>query len=312
MYTKLICALLISTLLFSCDRNEKKLSVNDLAMSPVEKSPRDKNSNETDQKIPVATELVTVTDTTTALPPQSRQQSTIKTPPAVNINSDWNKKIIKTAGIKIEVKNFKNYNDFLYSKVKQYGGYIAQEDNNLTDEKSETVVSIKVPVQLFDGLISDLTNTDNTILEKSIKSEDVTGEAVDTKSRLEAKKQMRLKYLDFLKESKNMGEILQVQNEINNIQEEIESAAGRFASLTNQAAYSTINLTFFQPSAGFKPSDKAPGFFTKTAAAFKTGADWVSDLFIALISIWPLLAVGGIVFFVYKKRKTAKPVPQNV
>ena len=79
--------------------------------------------------------------------------------------------------------------------------------------------------------------------EKKITSEDVTTEVIDTRSRLEAKKQVRLRYLDLLKQAKNMEEILSVQSEINGIQEQIESAAGRMEYLQHSSSFSTIHLT---------------------------------------------------------------------
>ena len=152
---------------------------------------------------------------------------------------------------------------------------------------------------------------DGKVTEKKISSEDVTGEVVDTKSRLEAKKQMRLKYLEFLKQSKNMEEVLQVQNEINSIQEQIESAAGRVAFLTNQSAMSTINLTFYQPLEGYKPTDAAPTFLTRLSNAFKTGTGWIAELFVGLVSIWPLLLIVFTVYFGWKKMRPAKVITQK-
>jgi hypothetical protein len=43
-----------------------------------------------------------------------------------------------------------------------------------------------------------------------------------------------------------MKEILQVQQEINSIQEQMESASGRINYLSHQSAYSTIHLQYFQ------------------------------------------------------------------
>ena len=226
-------------------------------------------------------------------------------------NIDWDKKIIKTATLKLEVKDFKGYNDDIHKTVKQFGGYIAQEQQNLTDEKSETIISIKVPVNQFETMMNQLPCGNGKVLEKRITTEDVTGEVVDTKSRLEAKKQMRLKYLEFLKQSKNMEEVLQVQNEINSIQEEIESAAGRVEFLSHQSSYSTINLTFFQPLAGYKPTEETPSFFTRTSQAFKMGTNWIADLFIALISMWPILLIMPGVYIGWKKLKPSKVINQN-
>lgn len=203
-------------------------------------------------------------------------------------NTDWDKKIIRTAALKLEVKNFKTYNDIVHNDAKHYGAYIAGEDQSESKEKKESTISIKVPVDQFENLLNWLPSDSDKIIEKKITSEDVTGEVVDTKSRLQAKEQMRLKYLEFLKQSKNMEDVLKVQEEINSIQEEIESASGRINYLSHQSAYSTINLTFYQPLEGYDPANDSPGFFKRTIHAFNTGFNSIADVFIGIVSIWPL------------------------
>lgn len=216
-------------------------------------------------------------------------------------NPDWNKKIIKTAFLKLEVKDFKAYSDIVHRAAKQYGGYVANEEQNQSDEKKESTISIKVPVEQFETLLNQLPSDSDKIIEKKITTEDVTGEVVDTKSRLQAKEQMRLKYLEFLKQAKNMEDVLKVQSEINDIQEEMESASGRINYLSHQSAYSTINLTFFQPLPGYNPSNASPGFFTRTSNAFKTGFNSMAEIFIEIISIWPLCLLGFGVWILWKR-----------
>ncbi len=303
MKTKLIITLFLFSLIFiSCNRAGKQNNVAgyETQIAELKRTPFETADKEDKQKIPVGTLKQAVTDSGT-------------TPLAVKpvANPDWDKKIIKTATLKLEIKDFKGYNDNVHKTVKQFGGYIAQEEQNLTDEKSETVISIKVPVDQFETMLNQLPGGDVKLLERKITTEDVTGEVVDTKSRLEAKKQMRLKYLEFLKQSKNMEEVLQVQNEINSIQEEIESAAGRIEFLSHQSAYSTIHLTFFQPLAGYKPSEDSPSFLTRVSNAFKTGASWIADLFVGLIAIWPLLLISIGLYIGWKKLKRSKIIPQN-
>lgn len=221
---------------------------------------------------------------------------------APNSNPDWEKKIIKTATLKLEVKNFKTYSDIVHRATKQYGGYVSNEEQNQSEEKKEATISIKVPVEQFESLLNQLPSDSDKIVEKKITTEDVTGEIVDTKSRLQAKEQMRLKYLEFLKQAKNMEDVLKVQSEINDIQEEMESASGRINYLSHQSAYSTINLTFYQLLPGFVPADVTPGFLSRTLAAFKTGFNFIAELFIGIISIWPLLLAVIFVWYLIKKR----------
>ncbi len=289
-------ALLISSLFFSCHSSKEKdqLVANDLKMAAIENVPLLENENEKKQ-IPVGKRQILATDS-----------SATQTPLKPADLTDWDKKIIKTATLKLEVKDFQHYNELVHQTVKKFGGYIAQEEQNLSEEKTETSISIKVPVDQFETMMNQLPGADVKILERKITTEDVTGEVVDVKSRLQTKMKMRLKYLDFLKQSKNMEEVLQVQNEINEIQEAIEAAAGRVEYLTHQSAMSTINLSFYQPINGYQPSDGAPSFLTRVTDAFKNGGKWIADVLIGLISLWPLLLIvlGGM--FIFKKKFSVK------
>jgi len=219
---------------------------------------------------------------------------------------DWDKKIIKTASLNFEIKEYKSYNSSLREKIKQVGGYTAQEEQNQSDYKIENTLTIKVPVDQFDNAVTLFTNSVEKLNEKKITSQDVTTEVVDTKSRLEAKKQVRQRYMDLLKQAKNMEEILNVQSEINDIHEEIESATGRIEYLGHSSSFSTINLTFYQvlnPSA--KDTDQ-PSFGTKLSNAFRTGWSWVGELFVGIVSIWPVLLMIFIAFIIYKRTRIVK------
>ena len=309
MYTKqLLTAILFLSIFISCNK----------ATKTKENSYKDNNKlaelkkGTVEEVQSTSFQAYATTDSTASEPPQVQGQAPTQIPPVKHVaNPDWDKKIIKTAILRLEVPDFNIYSESVHKTIKQYGGYVAQEEQNLSNEKSETTISIKVPVDQFETMMDQLPVQSSKVLERKITTEDVTGEVVDTKSRLEAKKQMRLKYLDFLKQSKNMEEVLQVQGEINSIQEEIESAAGRINFLSHQASYSTINLTFYQPFAGFKPTDGKPNFFTRLTIAFRSGVEWFADIFVGLMSLWPFILISIIAVIVWKRSRVRKPIQQN-
>ena len=292
---KLIVAPLLLLMFISCDKTKKENSIAGLQLIDKQTEPEQKKVDGNFQGPVVA-------DSVAPTPSGITKQVS---------NPDWDKKIIKTATLKLEVKDFQHYNESLHKTIKQYGGYIANEEQNLSDEKTETVMSIKVPVEQFETMMNQLPGEAVKVIERKITTDDVTGEVVDIKSRLEAKKEMRLKYLEFLKQSKNMAEVLQVQQEINGIQEEIEAAAGRVGFLSQQASFSTINLIFFQPVSGFKPTDSNPNFFTRISLAFRSGVNWFADIFVGLMSIWPFILMLVIAFVAWKRSKIRKPIRQN-
>lgn len=284
---KIFIAFVVFILIISCGDNSKELvEVN----KPVEL-----------QDIAIQSEIDREEDKKPE-PEQAKQnQQNIPAP-----KPDWDKKIIKTASLKVEIKDYKSYNSSLREKIKQVGGYTAQEEQSQSDYKIENTLTIKVPVDQFDNAVTLFTNSVEKLNEKKITSQDVTTEVVDTKSRLEAKKQVRQRYMDLLKQAKNMEEILNVQSEINDIHEEIESATGRIEYLGHSSSFSTINLTFYQVLNASARGTDQPSFGTKLSNAFRTGWSWVGELFVGIVSIWPLLLMIFIAFIIYKRTRIPK------
>jgi hypothetical protein len=218
-----------------------------------------------------------------------------------------NKKIIKTATMHLEVKDFAKYNDMVHKSLRQYGAYIAQEDQSANDYSVSNNISIKVPVDQFEDMLNALPS-DAKLLDKKITSEDVTGEVVDIKSRMEAKKQMRARYLEFMKQAKNMEEVLSVQASINDIQADIESADGRVDYLSHNAAYSTINLSFSSILDANKKEEAEPNFASRLGASIIAGGKGLGEIVIALFALWPLFLLIGLGVFVFKKISKTKSV----
>lgn len=216
-------------------------------------------------------------------------------------NNDWDKKIIKTAEVTLELKDYNVFDNNIHQSVKAYGAYIASEKQNHTGYELRNSITIKVPVAQFDALVNSLSGTDIQVLEKNISTEDVSSEIVDIKARLEAKKQVRERYLDLLKQAKNMKDILSVQQEINSIQEDIEAADGRANYLVHQSAYSTINLTYYQPLGGGYTGK--PGFLSKLGDAFSQSLDGLESFLLFIVFTWPLWLVLTAGYWFYRKRK---------
>lgn len=217
------------------------------------------------------------------------------------VDIDWDKKMIKTANIALQVKDFASFNDDIHNSIKNFGAYIASEEQSQTDGGIQNSISIKVPVAQFENLLNSFSKDAVTVVERKISTQDVTGEVVDTKARIEAKKQVRNRYMDLLKQAKNMKEILEVQQEINGVQEAIESGASSVNYLTHNASYSTINLRYFQYHSGANTIDDKPSFYKQLKDAFAQGVSIVGHLFLFLTSVWPFIIMGIVAWFVYQK-----------
>ena len=297
---KIFIAIMAIALFISCKNESEKesLAVPETDLKKIEMHMPEGGVNKSD---------IVGNDSDKTPAPQEEPDKAKKNQQTPVIKQDWDKKIIKTANLNLKVNDYNIYNTSLREKLKQFGGYIAQEEQSQSEYKIENILTVKIPVDQFDEAVNSISSNVKELNEKKITSEDVTTEVIDTRSRLEAKKQVRLRYLDLLKQAKNMEEILSVQSEINGIQEQIESAAGRMEYLQHSSSFSTIHLTFYQVLNGSAINSDKPTFSSRITDAFRFGWNWIGELSIGIVSIWPLLlAVAGIIIL-YKRSNRVKP-----
>ena len=207
--------------------------------------------------------------------------------------------------MQIECKLYRSYNQQLHALVKQYGGWLASESEVQEPNRINNTVSIKVPVAQFEDFLITINGLDGKTLQKNIATQDVTGQVVDTKGRIAVRKEMRDKYMNMLNRTSKMEDVLQVQSKIDDIHEEIEMAATRLESLQHQSAYSTVNINFYQlldAASLNEDAVKMPGFGSRILSAAANGGSWVVDLFVGLVSIWPLLLAGALVIYFIRKK----------
>ena len=201
---------LLLCIVFACNNaSEKEMAAADIAQLS-------KTADE-------AKEIATYKEEQPAPPPGGNKQPQNPQQPntTTTVNMDWEKKIVKNADLNLEVTDYNAYNQQVHTSVKQWGGYVAQETQQSSEYKKENTITIKVPVDQFDNIVTALTSGKEKVIVKKITSEDVTGEVVDTRARMEAKRQIRQRYMDFLKQARNMEEILQVQNVINGLKPQV-------------------------------------------------------------------------------------------
>ena len=220
-------------------------------------------------------------------------------------NTDWNKKIIKTGTLTSETENYHKYNIQIHELLKKWETYIASEQENSSSYKIENVLTIKIPVQYFDEAVQQLSfSATGKLLAKQITASDVTAEFFDTRARIETKKRIRLRYLDMVQKAKNVEEVLQVEREINSMQEQIEAAEGRINYLGHSAAYSTIQLTFFQILNSEAANGENPAFGVRLLTAVTDGSRWVGEFIIFMLTLWPIwIGAGAIILLVRRIRK---------
>jgi len=207
-------------------------------------------------------------------------------------------KIIKTADIKFQVKNYIDSRKKILGLVKQTGAYVQSENQTNSDNSINNVMVIRIKSEGFDNLLEKLLEESIYVDSKKIVSDDVTEQFVDVQVRLKSKKEVEQQYLELLKKAKTINEILNVQQYIRTIREEIESFEGRLKYMSDRAAYSTINLTFYEKIPFTIAPSSENGFFYRIGNAFSGGWKVLLSFFIGIVALWPLWLIGGIALYV--------------
>lgn len=219
---------------------------------------------------------------------------------ATAVTQEPEKKIIKTADIVFESKNLEESTVRIKELVKKYKGYITTETSEGNEYQPSLSFFIRVPSESFDVMIADLGKETAYFDRKSIERKDVTEEFIDVESRLKTKKELENRYLEILRQAKNMSDILEIEQKLSSIREEVEATEGRLKYLQNQVAMSSMTLHIYKKMP-YSTSQKE-SFFSQLGTAFVKGFYNLTDFFIGIIYIWPFIIIISLVFYFLIKR----------
>jgi hypothetical protein len=214
---------------------------------------------------------------------------------------DTAKKIIKEGNISFETTNARQTREAITSSLKKAGGYIAEENetNNGDLNSKQYVLKARIPAKNFDTFLNDVSATAVQIDSKNISTRDVTTQYIDMATRLQNKKLLEDRYLSLLKQATRMGDMLQVENKVSEIQSDIESDQGQLNYLSRQVAFSSLDITFYTPH--IEAADKGYTIGYKLLQALGQGWETLQGLFFGLIALWPLLLATAILLLVLKR-----------
>jgi hypothetical protein len=209
------------------------------------------------------------------------------------------RQIIKTANYRIRVEDVNASSQRAGQLALKHGGYVSGTELTNSSYEITNAITIRVPANRFDSLLNDLGGDAIFTQYKKVSSQDVTEEYVDVTTRLKTKKEVRDRYIDILRnKAKTVEDVLKAEEQIRIIQEEIEAKEGRLRYLKDQVAMSTIYLELYQ-SIDYRPEPTVfrESFGSKLLTALKNGWELLQGIAVVLVTIWPLLILGGLLWW---------------
>jgi hypothetical protein len=114
-------------------------------------------------------------------------------------------------------------------------------------------LTIRVPAERFDATraaLSSLGEVDN----ENINGQDVSSQLVDLGARITSLKAEEAAYQTLLGKATEIGDILQIQDQLFSVRTQIEQLEAEQANLNDQATFSTITISLYEPGVAFTPT----------------------------------------------------------
>jgi hypothetical protein len=169
-------------------------------------------------------------------------------------------KIVKTGAVDLEVRKgrFGVTVEHLNAVATSVNGYIAKRETSETASAPHGTVTLRVPVDAFEGAVSAIRRM-GQVRSVSSEARDATAEYTDRETRLKALTAERDQLLAILSGARTIPDILAVRDRSTQVQVEIERLQGQQRLLDEQAAFATLAVTVAEPGGGLEPLDERSG-----------------------------------------------------
>jgi hypothetical protein len=224
-------------------------------------------------------------------------------------------KVIYTAQVYLQVKDIKKTNKKIEEKAVKLGGYMVESQMYLEGEENfSATLTIRIPEKNFNQFLSEVEDLAVKVEQRSVSGSDVSEEYVDLESRLNSKRTVEKRLLDFMGKAETTEDLLKISSDLANVQGEIEEITGRLTYLDNRIAFSTVTLSLNENKVTVpKLENKELNTWEKTKKQFVTSVNFLiavtSGVVVVIVGNLPIIIVlgliAGIVYFVIKRRKKA-------
>jgi hypothetical protein len=199
------------------------------------------------------------------------------------------------------------------------GGYVSNETTSADpDHPSQAIatVQLKIPVASYQFTLGQLAGGLGTQLSLQEQAQDVTQQVADVNSQVASDQAAIVQLRALLSHAGSVGDLLNVQNQINNEESALEAMQAQQRALSHETTYATVTLTLLGPKAKPVPHrTKAPpslaGGLGAGWHALKVSLSWTLAFLGAIAPFAAIAAIAG--YAIYRARRwmlRRRPAPR--
>jgi Domain of unknown function (DUF4349) len=221
---------------------------------------------------------------------------------------DLGNRIVRTANVDLEVG--KGTLDETIDRAsgvvtRAEGTYVGSSTSVPGDGPATGQVTFRVPVDAFEAVLRELKGLGTYRGEQS-STEDVTTRYIDLRGQLTAWRAQERVYLRLLGRARSIGDVIAVQNQLQQVQSNIERLQGQVNHLEDQSSFSTIVLNLSEPGAGGAAQPR--GRLERAWATAVSGlAVMGAAALVGLVWLTPVAALAFLVLLVLRATRRPRP-----
>ena len=202
-------------------------------------------------------------------------------------------KIIYTANLTLESKDYEAARSALDSALAEAGGYLESSSEYSSSGYSRSVnLTYRIPQANYQSFLDAVAAAGN-VTYRSQQADDVTTQYMDVSTRLSNLQAQRTRLQQLQAQAENLSDLLQIEDSLTEVQSQIESWQSQLDWYSNQVQQCTVYIDLNEVQT-YTPADE--GFFSRIGTAFASGwGNFVSGLqqfVVALASVWPLAVLA--------------------
>ena len=206
--------------------------------------------------------------------------------------------IIKTGSIAIQAAELDPALADATTAILGLGGYASGSERSGDGDDAQASTTFRIPSARWDEALVAIRGIGEKVLDERSETVDVTGQVVDIEARMRNLETTERAFQSIMDRATAIDDILQVQERLTTVRGEIEGLASKAVHLREQAAMSTLAVTFSIKPAPVIAQQEArfdPGTETEAATAQLVGVlQALATAGIWFAIVWLPILVGGI------------------
>ena len=219
-------------------------------------------------------------------------------------------KIIYTANLTLESKDYDAAREALDAALAEAGGYMESSDEYANSGSRRSLsLTLRVPQENYESFLAAVAATGN-VTYKSQQADDVTTQYMDIEARLDSLKEQRTRLQELKASADNLSDLLQIESSLSDVQYQLESYQSQLDWYSRQVECCTVYLSLEEVQT-YTPVEE--GFGSRIQNALREGwsgfVETVQSAAVFLVGHWPFIVVGaacGVIFYKVRHPKHKK------